>query len=87
MLNAYFSSLTTSSKHSVSEFVEYAHEISDTSYRLLKEKFENVFTQLDDIVRNLPENDDKGKEQMLKLKKKFDLFLKEMPVVGFNSSR
>jgi hypothetical protein len=53
----------------------------------LKEKFENVFTQLDDIVRNLPENDDKGKEQMLKLKKKFDLFLKEMPVVGFNSSR
>ena len=60
------------------------HEISDTSYRLLHENFENVFTQLDAIVKNLPENDDKGKEQMLKLKKKFDLFLKEMSVVGFS---
>jgi hypothetical protein len=70
------------SEQLVSEFL-YSH----TRYRLLHEKFENVFTQLDEIVRNFPENDDKGKEQMLKLKKKFDLFLKEMPVVGFNSSR
>ena len=42
---------------------------------------------MDVIVGNLPGNDEKGKEQMLKLKRKFDLFLKEMPVVGFNSSR
>ena len=62
-------------------------EISDTPYRLLMEKFEFVFTEIDVMVGNLTEDDEKGKSQLLKLKDKFDRYLTEMPVVGFNSSR
>lgn len=75
------------SKQLVSDFVEYVFEISDTSYRLLNEKFENVFSELDTMLTNLPPEDEKGKLQLLRLKKKLDQYLREMPVIGFNSSR
>ena len=77
------------SKQLVSDFVEYVFEISDTSYRLLNEKFENEFSELDTIsmLTNLPSEDEKGKLQLLRLKKKLDQYLWEMPVIGFNSSR
>ncbi|CAB4020085.1 Zinc finger and SCAN domain-containing 22 [Paramuricea clavata] len=73
------------SKQLVSDFVEYVFEISDTSYRLLNEKFENVFSELDTMLTNLPSEDEKGKLQLLRLKKKLDQYLREMPVIGFNS--
>ena len=85
--NAHCFVTTCDSKQLVSEFVRYIFEISDTSYPLLKEKFENVFSELDVMLNNLPDEDEEGKAQLFKLKKKFDLFLKEMPVLGFNSSR
>jgi hypothetical protein len=75
------------SKQLVSDFVEYVFEISDTSYRLLNEKFENEFSELDTMLTNLPSEDEKGKLQLLRLKKKLDQYLWEMPVIGFNSSR
>ena len=57
-----------------------------TSYRPLNEKFENVFSELDTMLTNFPSEDEKGKKQLLRLKKKLDQYLREMPAIGFNSS-
>ena len=78
---------TGDEKRLVSDFVDYLLEISDMSYRLLREKYEEVFSQLEIMIRNLPEDDEKGRADILKLKKRFDLFLFELPTIGFNSSR
>jgi hypothetical protein len=78
---------TGDEKRLVSDFVDYLLEISDMSYRLLHEKYEDVFSKLEIMIRNLPEDDEKGRVDILKLKKRFDLFLFELPVIGFNSSR
>ena len=39
------------------------------------------------MIANLPEEDEKGRAQLAKLSEKLDRFLREMPVIGFNSSR
>ena len=38
-------------------------------------------------ISNLPQDDEKGRAQLVKLKRKLDGSLREMPVIGFNSSR
>jgi hypothetical protein len=47
------------SKQLVSDFVDHLLEISDMSYRLLSEKFESVFSDLDVMISNLPQEDEK----------------------------
>ena len=64
--------------------MKLATQVIDFCMRKSSKMFLPSWTTLLEICLKI---DDKGKEQMLKLKKKFDLFLKEMPVVGFNSSR
>ena len=69
------------------EFLAYLNEISNVSQALLNEKFDDVLSELDTMIKNLPQEDEKGKKQLSNLKKKFSCFLKELPVIGFNSSR
>ena len=52
------------SEQLVSDFVEYLFEISDMSYRLLSEKFESVFSDLDVMISNLPQEDEQGKHSL-----------------------
>ena len=47
------------SKQLVSDFIDHLLEISDISYRLLSEKFESVFSDLDVMISNLPQEDEK----------------------------
>jgi hypothetical protein len=67
------------SEQLVSDFVEYLFEISDMSYRLLSEKFESVFSDLDVMISNLPQEDETGKAQLVKSKRKLERFLREIP--------
>jgi hypothetical protein len=62
------------SEQLVSDFVEYLFEISDMSYRLLSEKFESVFSDLDVMISNLPQEDETGESTACKIKEKIRAF-------------
>ena len=54
--------------------IQYLEKISDAAYALLLEKFENVFEQISEL-------------EVPHLSKRLDGYLRQMPVIGFNSGR
>ncbi|XP_071805255.1 uncharacterized protein [Asterias amurensis] len=76
----------------VNEMIEYLYKISEASYKFLMEKFQLVFKELDKQLRNVrtqDNSDSKGnlKRHLTKLRKDFEDYLKELPVLGFESSK
>jgi len=71
----------------VNSMVTYLENISDASYSLLCEAFSHVFEQLKETEETQQQNIDSLNVPAQTLRQKLQEYLRELPVVGFNSSR
>ena len=82
---------TGSASSLVRDMVAYLHAISDKAYSSLLEKYHPVFQQLDQLIsREEPERhqDKRGcVHPAEKVKVELDDFIRELPVLGFNSGK
>ena len=70
----------------VNSMVTYLENISDASYSLLCEDFSHVFEQLNEIEETQQQNRDSLNVPAQTLRQKLQEYLREVSVVGFNSS-
>jgi len=75
------------SQELINQMVDYLEQISDTSYRLLKEQFQDVFIELNMIQKQEQEQEENFNSPINALKGNLEDYLRELPVVGFNSSK
>ena len=81
----------------IDRFLDYLLDISQESYQVLREKFSHVFKELaarkkKELVKEAGESDEDfvkrvKKNYLTKLDKRFDDYLLELPVLGFNSCK
>ena len=81
----------------VGRMVSYLHEISEAAFNNLTEKFENVFSSIQELVELQQNQEDEQpraqdgaaptkKVAAEKLREELEHYLCELPVIGFNSS-
>ncbi|XP_070178816.1 uncharacterized protein, partial [Littorina saxatilis] len=72
----------------VNKMVDHLERISDYSFGLLKERFADIYEQLDEKQAEEGEEGESSKTGLTskQLREKLDAYLHELPVVGFNSS-
>ena len=71
----------------VSSMILYLESISDQAYMLLREHFEQVFEQLDDVEHTQRHCPDSLNIPISSLREQFESYLRELPVIGFNTGR
>ncbi|XP_071797162.1 uncharacterized protein [Asterias amurensis] len=73
----------------VSGMVDYLHTISQTAYISLMDQFEGVFEELDELLDAMKDNMEERRKynHTKKVKQQLDEYLKELPVLGFNSGK
>jgi hypothetical protein len=71
----------------VSAMVRHLEDISDASYALLRQDFDGVFMQLDELDFQQKLKEDGLNAPVDSLRDRLEDYLHELPVVGFNSSR
>jgi hypothetical protein len=84
----------------VVDFVAYAHRIADKAFQLMSKKFANIFDQLTEAVKRREELEVKyenaefsnwhvwrKRRNFCQLEKELVRYLREVPIVGFNSQR
>ena len=71
--------------------VHYLHTISGAAYTILLQTFDVIFEQLDELMEAMRNNESMEQSReykhIKKVKAQLDEYLKELPVLGFNSGK
>ena len=73
----------------VSDMGDYLHTISQAAYTTLLEKFHGVFEELNELMDAMTDGMEQSTnfKHIKKVKEQLDEYLKELPVLGFNSGK
>ncbi|XP_025085055.1 uncharacterized protein LOC112558684 isoform X2 [Pomacea canaliculata] len=75
------------SQNLIDRMVDHLEKISDRSYLLLCERFSDVLTELDAVEQQQNNSPDSIQIPTAALKARFDDYLRQLPVIGFNSGK